>query len=163
MLAQSSSADLAVQFPHSVLACSGELLAPRRVVALWARARAFSLDQRLAAGDDPRDGNLLAARARQLARPATRAGIAAGLERLALTDRRSDLSFAIEPHRDAITINQAGMLELAQALRSPRPAYAGGIAAARLILVDGAGPAYCDRRGEALARALQSAQRRLHG
>ena len=161
MLTHSSTADLGITPPGGVLACSGELLAPRRLVALWARVRSYDLDERLAHGVDPRSSSLLAARARQLAQPGARRGIAAGLERLALDHRRAGVSFRIEPQRAAIAPNHRRLLALAEALRESRPAYAGGIAAARLILVDGSGPAYTDRRGEALTRAIEQAAAQL--
>ena len=157
MLAQSSTTNLSIQPGGGILACSGSLLAPRRLVGLWARARAYSLDESLAEGVDPRDCVLLAARAQQLARPATRRAIAGGLEQIALDHRRGDLRFGIEPQRAAIAANRTRLLALAQELRSERPAYAGGIAAARMILIDGSGPTYTDRRGEALTRALDHA------
>ena len=161
MLAHGPIADLGIQSPGGVLACSGELLAPRRLVSLWARLRAYTLDERLARGVDPRSSSLLAARARRLAQPSTRRGIAAGLERIALDHRRSGVRFGIEPQRAAIAANHGRLLALAQTLREPRPAYAGGIAAARLILADGSGPAYADRRGEALTRAIEQATAQL--
>jgi hypothetical protein len=71
------------------------------------------------------------------------------------------LRFAVLPQRGAIEPNRDRLLSIAAILRSRRPAYAGGIAEARLILTDGTGPAYTDRRGEGLARQLALADARL--
>jgi hypothetical protein len=156
-----SAVDLGIQAPGGVLACSQRLLAPPRIVGLWARLRAQHLDERLAAGADPVTSPLLAARAAQLATPASRARIAAGLERMALSPNPSRPRFAVLPQRGAIEPNRDRLLSIAAILRSRRPAYAGGIAEARLILTDGTGPAYTDRRGEGLARQLALADARL--
>lgn len=163
MLAHGSTGNFGVQPPAGVLACPQRLLAPAPWVGALARLRAQGLDERLAAGADPLTSPLLAARAAQLARPAARERIAAGLERMALSFEGPARRFAILPARGAIEPNRACLLSLASALRSHRPAYAGGIAEARLIVTDGTGPAYTDRRGDGLARQLALAQARLGG
>ncbi len=155
MLAHGSGHDLGVQAPGGVLACSERLLTPARVIELGARLRARVLDQRLATGADPRTSPWLAARAAQLTTPRSRARIAAGLERLAIGHEGPLRHFAVLPASAAITPNRERLLDLAAYLRSPRPAYAGGIARARLVLTDGTGPAYAARHGEALTRTLQ--------
>jgi hypothetical protein len=161
MIARNPTFDLGVQMPSGVLACSCRLLAPSPVIALLARLRARCLDERLAAGADPLTSPLLAARAAQLAAPRSRSRIAAGLERMALSLDAPRSLFAIEPERGAVAPNRDSLLALALTLRSGRPVYAGGIAEARLIVTDGTGPAYTDRRGEGLARQLALAQARL--
>lgn len=163
MLAHSSSIDLGVQAPGGVLACSQRLLVPSKVVSLVARMRSHTLDARLAAGADPASSAMLAARAGQLATPRSRARIATGLERMALRFDAPRSLFAILPERGAIDVNRDRLLGVAAILRSRRPLYAGGIAEARLIVVDGTGPAYTDRRGEGLARQLALAEARLTG
>lgn len=161
MVARNPTIDLGVQMRGSVLACSRRLLAPSPVIALVARLRAGCLDERLAGGADPLTSPLLAARAAQLATPASRARIAAGLERMALSLDAPRSLFSIHPERGAIGPNRDGLLAIALTLRSGRPAYAGGIAEARLIVTDGTGPAFTDRRGEGLARQVALAQARL--
>lgn len=161
MLAHSSALQHEIQAPGGVLACSHRLLAPSPAVTLWARMRARRLDEQLAAGANPVTSPLLAARAAQLATRKSRARIAAGLERLALGSDAPHSLFAILPERGAIEPNRDRLLALAMALRSGEPAYAGGIAEARLIVTDGTGPAFTDRRGEGLTRQLDLAQARL--
>jgi hypothetical protein len=164
MLAHGSTLDSGIQPPDGLLACSQELLAPPRLIAAWARVRARGLDQRLAEGADPSSSPVLAARAAQLSTPSTRSRIAAGLERMALIRERPGAArFAVTPVRSAIAPNRECLLEVAATLRSSRPVYAGGIAGARLILIDGTGPAFTDPRGEGLAAQLELAQRQLRG
>ena len=163
MLAHGSTADFGIQAPTGVLGCTKRLLAPSPLVGVWARICAHGLDRRLAAGADPLTSPVLAARAAQLTRPAMRARIAAGLERLALGSDGPQSLFAVLPERGAIEPNRDQLLGLAVTLRSAAPVYAGGIAEARLIVVDGTGPAYTDRRGEGLSRQLTLAQTRLIG
>jgi hypothetical protein len=50
------------------------------------------------------------------------------------------------------------MQSLAEHLRGPGPLYAAGIAMLKMLLTDGAGPAYTDHRGDALARQLHDAR-----
>lgn len=161
MVAHSSAFGPGIQAPGGVLACTQRLLAPSRIVTLWARLRAHRLDERLAGGADPVTSPLLAARAAQLAAPKSRARIAAGLERLAFGHDAPRSIFAILPERGAIEPNRDRLLALAIALRSASPAYVSGIAEARLIVTDGTGPAFTDRRGEGLARQLDLADARL--
>ena len=163
MLARSSTIDIGIQAPAGVLACSQQLLAPRRPVGVLARLRARGLDQRLADGADPRSSSLLAARAAQLTHPQVRARIAAGLERMALSIDQPSTRFAITPQRGAVLANRTRLFDVAATLRSRTPVYAGGIAGARLIVIDGTGPAFTDRRGEGLARQLQLAREQLLG
>jgi hypothetical protein len=163
MLARGSTLDIGINAPAGVLACSQQLLAPRRPVGMLARLRARGLDRRLADGADPRSSSLLASRAAQLATPRARARIAAGLERMARSIDAPPTHFAITPDRGAIVANRARLFDVAATLRSHRPVYAGGIAGARLIVVDGTGPAYMDRRGQGLARQLEAAGEQLLG
>jgi hypothetical protein len=163
MLARWATIDIGIQAPAGVLSCSQDLLAPSRLVAVWARLRARRLDENLAEGADPRRSPLLAARAAQLTRPQVRARIAAGLERMALSIDQAPPRFAIAPQRGAVMVNRSRLLEVAATLRGHTPVYAGGIAGARLIVVDGTGPAFTYRRGEGLARQLELAREQLLG
>ncbi len=129
-----------------------------RILARWRRA---SLDRALAHGEDPAASAALAARTTQLAAPPTRARIAAGLERMALEVEAPLAPFAVAPSRPAVRANRDALLDLAALLRLDRPLYARGIAMLRLVLVDGTGPAYTDRHGEALRRELDLARATL--
>ncbi len=129
-----------------------------RMVARWRRA---SLDRALAQGEDPAASAALAARTTQLSAPASRARIAAGLERMALDAEARRPPFAVAPSRPAVRANRTELIELAAWLRRDRPLYARGIAMLRLVLIDGTGPAYTDRHGEALRRELDLARATL--
>jgi hypothetical protein len=130
---------------------------------LLARARRFPLDRQLADGADPAQGAQLAARAAWLARPATRALIARGLERMAQADELSPGRWGVTPSRPAARENREQLLALASLLRSDRRLYARGVAQLELVVIDGTGPAYRDHRGEALARELELARAALAG
>ena len=87
------------------------------MVRLRARARRLKLDRALAAGADPSDSPLLAARAAQLVDPSTRQRIAACLEQFAFTADRPPSRVKTLPLRDAVRPNQQALLELARTLR----------------------------------------------
>lgn len=144
-----------VQAPDGILACQASLLGPRRLVALWAWIDQDRLDRALADGADPRASATLAARSAQLASRRARASTAAALERLALGSDASNQRFAVPPRRAAVAPNRSALLDLAARVRSDGPAYVRGLAAARLLVTDGTGPAYTDRRGEGLAREIE--------
>ena len=146
----------------STLECSTELLMPNGLVRLLASVRRTSLDRELAEGGDPAACPILAARAAALASVGTRRSIAAALERAAF-DENPRLGFRIPRSRGAVISNRARMLDLVDRLRGRAPVYAAGVAILRLVLIDGAGPLYTDRRGEGLAQALEEAARRLGG
>ncbi len=136
---------------------------PGLALQIAVRLRRSSLDRALSDGVDPLDSSLLATRAVQLNRPATRARIARGLERLALSAERPHSRARIEPSRTAMRSNRTDLLDLAEMLRHDRPLYAPGIAALMTMLTDGTGPVYTDRRGEAVARQLELARAVLGG
>lgn len=142
---------------------AGGPVEPRFADRVLARLRARQLDRELAAGADPAGHPQLAARARALSRNAARSRIATGLERLALSPEQPYRGSSLRPARSAARANRQALLELAERLRRERALYAPGVASLRLLLVDGTGPAYTDRHGEALARALQVAGCRLTG
>jgi hypothetical protein len=128
-------------------------LHPGRRARALARLRASALDRALVQGADPAASAALAARAVRLTRRRTRERLADAVQRLA--DYDSGARLRVRPAR-AVRVNRPELRELAAVLRSPGPVYAGGVAAARLMLRDGAGPAYTDRHGEALTCELQA-------
>ena len=130
---------------------------------LAARVRRATLDRALSEGADPARSALIAARAAQLTSVSSRARVARGLESLALTAERPPSRVRVLPARAAIDANRAELLEIAGTLRDREPVYAQGVATLELLLRDGTGPAYTDRRGEAVARALELARDRLSG
>jgi hypothetical protein len=89
--------------------------------------------------------------------------LAAALEHLALTADAPPRLFRTAPARASVAANRSGLLELASTLRQAGLLYARGVAILELVLIDGAGPAYTDRRGEGLARQLNLARAGLGG
>ena len=160
-MAQSAYVIADDSFSGSPLQRAARLLGPSAAVRIAARLRRRTLDRALANGADPAASPLIAARAAQLASASIRARIADGLERLALSADRPRSRARILPSRAATLGNRSELLELAGLLRRDRPLYAPGVAMLEVILTDGAGPAYTDLRGEALASQLQIARARL--
>ena len=110
---------------------------------LLARAFGASLDRQLAAGQAPESGRLLAVRAQQIVTLRRRRELARSWERL--------LDVAAGPPsagprvllcRDRIVAAAAEVRDLAGQLRAPLPVAAAGVAAARVLLTDAAGPVY---------------------
>lgn len=161
MLTQDAYAFAGDSFTGSPLRQATCLLLPSAAVRIVARLRRATLDRELIEGADPAACRLLAARAAQLSSAPTREWIAAGLERLALSPDAPRSRVRITPSSAAMLANRSELLELAALLRRDRPLYARGVAMLKVILTDGAGPAYTDRRGEALAGRLQTARASL--
>lgn len=143
------------------------LLRPPLGARVQARLRSRTLDHRLARGVDPDGGPALAARAAYLTRRCTRERIADDIERfVAYAERapsRSPSRATVGPARAAVRANRDELRCLAETLRGTSPVYARGIAELVVLLGDGAGPAYCDRRGDALARRVRGVQTALRG
>jgi hypothetical protein len=136
---------------------------PGLLARALARVRRLGLDLALADGADPAGSAQLAARASRLTHPVTRAGIARGLERLAFSEVIASRCWHVAPSHPATRENREELLALASLLRSDRRVYVRGIAQLHLVVIDGTGPAYRDRRGEALARELALARAALAG
>jgi hypothetical protein len=130
---------------------------------LLQRAR---LDRMLMEGADPVAVPELTLRAYQLTRPAHRRQIAAGIDdALASAASRRRRSPAAAPlARGGIAAARPELAELARALREEPVAAARGVAMARHLLIDGAGPLYVDNGNGALRSAAGAAVRALvHG
>jgi hypothetical protein len=126
-----------------------------------ARLLAAVLDRRLAAGACTADSVLLAARARQLSSPAQRQRLTRGW--LVALDRATrpprPLSARVRPLRGPIVAAQ-GDIRLMLAVVQGAPALGvQGLALARMLLSDGAGPLYNPRCSEDLVAAVQDATR----
>jgi hypothetical protein len=145
-------------FPGSPLRHATRLLGPSAAVRVAARLRWGMLDRALTEGADPAASPLIAARTTQLGSRYIRGRIADGLERLALSVDNPRGRFRILPSRAAVLGNRSELLELAGTLRNDGPLYARGVAMLNVVLTDGTGPAYTDRRGDALTRQLQMAR-----
>lgn len=142
---------------------AARLSTPGGLTRVVARVRGRTLDRALIEGADPAASTQLATRAAQLTRQSTRAEIADGLERLARTASQAPSRRRVLPFRRAVLANEDELRALAARLRAPGPLYAQGLAMLRELLVDGAGPAYTDRQGSALARELRNARVAIGG
>jgi hypothetical protein len=142
---------------------SDRLFCPGVLARAIAHVRGTTLDRKLAAGADPAGSPILAARIAQLTATSRRARIAEGIERITRSPDRSHRRFEVVPSHAAVGVNRERLLELAAWLRRDRPLYARGIAALRLLLVDGTGPVYTDPCGDALRRELERARAALAG
>ena len=145
-------------YPGSPLRHTTRLLSPSAAVRVAARLRRHTLDRALTNGADPTASPLIAARTTQLGSGSMRRRIAAGLERLAKSADGPRGRFRILPPRANVLDNRSELLELAETLRNDRPLYARGVAMLNLILTDATGPAYTDRRSNALTHQLQIAR-----
>jgi hypothetical protein len=140
---------------------SGVLAAcPDRVAdKAMARAFAFRLDYRLAAGDDPGSSRLLASRAQHLVSLATRQELAESWEHLLAKARRTPAPgrAAMAIRADRVLAAEPDVLDLIAHLRAALPVAARGVAAASVLLTDGAGPVYHRRAAVGLRDALRAA------
>jgi hypothetical protein len=121
-------------------------IAPRAGVSarLSARLRSHQLDEALARGMPPESAAPLALRARRLTALSRRRAIARGLRRVIRdTCRGGPPSRArISPRRAQVIGAADKLTELADALATPGPVPARGVAQAFLLLTDGTGPLY---------------------
>jgi hypothetical protein len=106
------------------------------------RVRATLLDRRLAAGDPPESGRLIALRARALVVPARRQRLASDWERLVTIARERPAAARVPLRRDRIIAAEPDLRELQRSLRASAPVPARGVALASNLLADGAGPLY---------------------
>lgn len=144
---------------------SGLLAArPHRVAdTMLARVFGFRLDRRLAAGDDPDSSRLLASRAQHLVSVATRQALAESWECLLVRARCASAPGhgAMAIRADRVLAAEPDVLELIAHLRTALPVAARGVAAARVLLTDGAGPVYHRWAATGLRDALQAAVAQL--
>jgi hypothetical protein len=148
----------------------GDVVVARR--AGWrervtARLRANRLDTELARGAAPTRA-ALALRAQDLGGRRTRERLSRSVSRI-LDDARTDrpLSKAQVPTQRTEVLAAAWELNrIAEILLTPGPVAASGVAQVRLLLINGAGPLYCQnapgRLRAAAARALDALQPTFH-
>lgn len=125
-------------------------------VVLAARVAGPSLDERLAEGASPESSDLLSARAHVVAAPAMRRSLAESyLDLLAQayqTPRMLDLRVPVV--RRAVVASEALIRDVADALCAP-VVNVRGVAHARALLSDGAGPLYFVASAKQLAAVLR--------
>ena len=127
-----------------------------RLRAAWARDE---LDRRLAEGADPDSDPLLHTRAERLVTPASRAVLAAGLERAvaAAHDPGAALSSSAPVRRGPVRGARHELMGLAGELRHmphPRPR---GVAMAELLLTEGSSVLFTAESSAEVARAARDA------
>ncbi|MGZ4351741.1 MAG: hypothetical protein ACXVRX_14585 [Solirubrobacteraceae bacterium] len=127
-----------------------------RLRAAWARE---DLDRRLAEGADPATDMLLQQRAERLVRPAIRATLAAGLERVVATANKppAALSSAIPVRCGPVRGARHELMGLAGELRhmpDPRPR---GVAMAERLLTEPSSVLYTASSSDEIARAARCA------
>ena len=144
---------------------AGVILEPRRVRRrdrVVARLRAHHLDRRLAAGVPPERSAALSLRAARLIDPGVGAALARRFETVvAEADGRLLPRARVATRRRAVFEAAPDLDALARRLAGPEPRAARGVAQARLLLVEGAGPLYSHRCGEDLTAAVRRARAAL--
>jgi hypothetical protein len=131
--------------------------------AVEVRLHRNRLDRELAAGRRPDDSPAHALRARQLVGARSRRQLADGLRRLIASAeaRRPAYTAAIPPRRAEVRAARGVLDALRERLLEDAPVRAGGVALVRILLTDGASPAYAPGRPGALAEWARSALRAL--
>jgi hypothetical protein len=127
------------------------------------RVRSEALDALLIEASDPASTPELTLRAFQLTRPASRRRLAASLEDVVSSARVRSRRYSSSPPpaRLAIKLARGALAELAEALREEPVVTARGVALARRLLTDGAGPLYVQTPERTLLRAVQEASAAL--
>ena len=111
---------------------------------LPARMFAFSLDRRLASGDQPESGRLLASRVSQLVSTPSRAALVENWSRLVARAGKAPVarSARVWLCRDRIMRADDVIRAMTDALSTPYPTAARGVAIASWVLGDANGPLY---------------------
>jgi len=131
---------------------------PRRITdRALARALSFRLDRRLAAGRSPESDRLLAARAQHLVSAASRQALADDWEYLLHVVKHAPAPTLgrMALRRGQIIAAEPEIRTIAACLRTPLPVAAAGVAAANVLLTDGAGPLHNPFAQIALRDALR--------
>lgn len=118
---------------------------------------AAPLDAQLAAGASPESGRLIALRARALVAPARRQRLASDWDHLVTVARGRPATAHVSLRRDRIVAAEADIRELQRSLRVSAPVPARGVAIARNLLADGAGPVYNRNSPVSLRAAVREA------
>ena len=125
---------------------------------LVARYRASLLDTQLAEGAGPESSLWLALRARLLVRPSHTHRLSRALKWLVMTSEAPPRAPARTPvRRDAVRLARGELLTLADRLLEPGPLSVQGVARARVLLRDGAGPLYTASSGRDLRSEVRDA------
>jgi hypothetical protein len=148
--------------PSARLAPSAARREPGAALRLAASLRWFSLDERLAAGEDPSHSALVAAQAARLMERRHRDRLAAALGGLLLAAERAPRISRVSPNRNALRRHETAVRELARRVESDQTVYARGLARLERLLSDSTGPAFRGGAGE-LAAELERIEADLSG
>jgi hypothetical protein len=130
----------------------------RLIDRFMARYRASALDSQLADGAEPESGVWLAWRARLLVNPSQTHRLAKALRWLLMTCEASPRVPVRAPvRRDAVRLARGELLTLADRLVEPGPLGVQGVARARVLLRNGAGPLYAAGTEKDLGAELRAA------
>jgi len=124
--------------------------------------RWFSLDGRLAAGEDPAGSKLLAAQAARLNAPRHREMLASALDGLLLAAEQGPSATRVSPSREALLRNEDAVRGLATRVDSREALYARGLARLERLLSDSTGPAFQGSAGQ-LSAELERVEDELSG
>ena len=130
---------------------------------LAARLHSHALDRALIDGARANSSPQLAAHAARITARSTRFELADFLDRFARSGHERRAPSRVRPHRAAVTANATELHALAAVLRGCSRVHVRGVAMLRELVSDGTGPAYTDRDGRALDRALGLARAALTG
>ena len=123
---------------------------------LLARMFNTSLDRRLARGETPESGRLLASRAQQVVALCWRRELARQWEHLlAVAEDQPRAGVPAPLCRDRVLAAEEDVHALAAHLRTPLPVPAVGVAAAHILLTDATGPLYNRRDRSSLGDRLR--------
>jgi hypothetical protein len=130
---------------------------------VMAHMLAGRLDRDLAAGCAPESGLLLAERARELVAPGTRRALARDWEHLlqVAAGRVPRTPVPVLLCRRRVLAAESDVRALIASLLRPGPVPARGVAAASLLLTDGAGPLHDPRHPTPLPAAVHAVIRQL--
>ncbi|HLH66221.1 MAG TPA: hypothetical protein VKV27_11000 [Solirubrobacteraceae bacterium] len=130
-----------------------------RALRLAVRLRRWHLDRALASGASPDAQAELSLRARELIGRSSRAAIAREIERV-LRDARwppAPARMCVLPCRRQVLAAEPVLRELARMLIAPAPVDVRGVAQARMLVRDGAGPVYSPAAEGRLQELAQAA------
>jgi hypothetical protein len=136
---------------------------PSLLTRLRVRWKRLDLDSELADGANPVKSEELALRAQQLAEPATRARIAAGIEnvtRLATVGPGPAATTALVTNGFVgyrVAANEPGLAALARKLRANGPHAVRGLARASILIEDAGSPLYARGGVDTLEPAVHAA------
>ena len=148
--------------PTSPLALPRAPREPGRALRALARVRWYSLDGRLAAGEDPAGSRLLAAQAARLTEARKRERLAAAVGGLLLAAREHPRMSRVPVERGALLRNEAALRELARRVDSRETLYARGLARLEHLLGDSSSPVFRGGSGE-LPAEIERIQDELGG